>query len=338
MDVLAAGLLRRGSKGSAVVELQHILNDLGFKDDNDGILIADGSFGPATEAAVNKFKDRFLKDGNIGDNRGIVGPTTWEAIFSADALREVLKIGSKGDHVVLLQKRLNHINCGDAAGLPLVVDGRFGRATEEAVNRFKDSELPGGNMAPWRGMVGNDTWLKLSIAEPFEDPVTPELSFIPPALYNSPAGRPWSVEDLAAFKITEAGRSVLWDGVVPALLVARDKFDAAIRSKGWRVNYTSGKRSLIQQAHFYDLRNGAKKDTQAYKDHAKKHGLSMLVSKPNPGAPHIRGIAFDAVVTDGAGKRLNPMSGSVNKVLLDLAHRSGLKTPPKNDNVHWQLV
>lgn len=61
---IAKPLLKRGSKGDAVRELQTILK-----------ITVDGDFGPKTEAAVKAFqKSKKL----VAD--GIVGPYTWEAL------------------------------------------------------------------------------------------------------------------------------------------------------------------------------------------------------------------------------------------------------------------
>ncbi len=40
----------------------------------------DGSFGPQTKTAVNAYKDKYLPGGNKGDNRGVVGATTWNSL------------------------------------------------------------------------------------------------------------------------------------------------------------------------------------------------------------------------------------------------------------------
>lgn len=60
-------VLKRGSKGAAVKELQTLL----------GGLVADGAFGPATEEAVKRYQgaQKLIAD-------GIVGPITWEALLN----------------------------------------------------------------------------------------------------------------------------------------------------------------------------------------------------------------------------------------------------------------
>lgn len=66
-------VLRRGSFGDAVGELQVLLNDNGFQ------LTVDNDFGPATEQAVTLFqREKHLKAD------GIVGQKTWKALRRHD--------------------------------------------------------------------------------------------------------------------------------------------------------------------------------------------------------------------------------------------------------------
>ena len=70
-------------KGSTKTEdiktLQNKLNELGYTDDTGKALAVDGSFGPSTEQAVNKYKDA---NGlwNFEEYKGVVGITTWRAL------------------------------------------------------------------------------------------------------------------------------------------------------------------------------------------------------------------------------------------------------------------
>lgn len=68
----ARPVLRRGSKGDAVVQLQITLQKLGF------MLSIDGDFGAGTEVAVA----RFQRDQKL-DVDGLVGPGTWAALDKA---------------------------------------------------------------------------------------------------------------------------------------------------------------------------------------------------------------------------------------------------------------
>jgi putative chitinase len=73
-DPAATPVLRRGSKGEAVADLQTRLKVAGYP------LAIDGDFGPATELAVVHFQtdQKLTAD-------GIVGPQTWAALPSAPA-------------------------------------------------------------------------------------------------------------------------------------------------------------------------------------------------------------------------------------------------------------
>ena len=65
-------VLRRGSKGDAVVKLQQALRKVGF------MVASDGDFGAGTEVAVAKFQS----DQKLTTD-GIVGPGTWAALNKA---------------------------------------------------------------------------------------------------------------------------------------------------------------------------------------------------------------------------------------------------------------
>ena len=67
-----AGHHRRGSRGDAVVELQRLLQKLGF------MVAVDADFGPGTEVAVAAFQR-----GQKLDVDGIVGQKTWVALDAA---------------------------------------------------------------------------------------------------------------------------------------------------------------------------------------------------------------------------------------------------------------
>jgi len=64
-------ILKRGSSGKRVIEVQRALQEAGFL--NGGV---DGLFGSDTEAAVKSFQRR---SGLAAD--GMVGPTTWARLF-----------------------------------------------------------------------------------------------------------------------------------------------------------------------------------------------------------------------------------------------------------------
>jgi peptidoglycan hydrolase-like protein with peptidoglycan-binding domain len=135
---MAEPLLKKGSTGEAVRQLQQALTDLGY---HPGA--ADGQFGGKTEAAVKKFQ---------GDREitvdGIVGDITWLNIDEADMSNPTIRKGSHGNPVRRAQKRLT-LGGYDTGG----VDGIFGARTEAAVKHFqKDRGLTQD------GIVGPNTW------------------------------------------------------------------------------------------------------------------------------------------------------------------------------------
>ena len=135
---MAEPLLKKGSTGEAVEQLQKALKDLGY---DPGAV--DGKFGANTEAAVKSFQNA---NGIAVD--GIVGDITWLNIDEADQSNPTIKKGSTGNPVRRAQKRLT-LGGYDTGG----VDGIFGAKTETAVKRFqKDRGLTQD------GIVGPNTW------------------------------------------------------------------------------------------------------------------------------------------------------------------------------------
>lgn len=66
------GTMRKGAVSNSVRQFQAKLRDRGWR------IVADGNFGPATDAIVRKFQ---AEKGLAVD--GVVGPATWNAIFTA---------------------------------------------------------------------------------------------------------------------------------------------------------------------------------------------------------------------------------------------------------------
>jgi peptidoglycan hydrolase-like protein with peptidoglycan-binding domain len=136
---MAEPLLRRGSSGTAVRQLQEALKEAGH---DPGPI--DGEFGPATEAAVRAFQ----QEKEIAVD-GVVGDITWlnideDAVFSHPVVRR----GSTGLAVRRVQKRLTLAGY-DTGG----VDGIFGAGTEAGVRALqRDSGLTRD------GVVGPQTW------------------------------------------------------------------------------------------------------------------------------------------------------------------------------------
>jgi len=136
---MAEPLLRRGSSGTAVRQLQEALKEAGH---DPGPI--DGEFGPATEAAVRAFQ----QEKEIAVD-GVVGDITWlnideDAVFSHPVVRR----GSTGLAVRRVQKRLTLAGY-ETGG----VDGIFGAGTEAGVKALqRDSGLTRD------GVVGPQTW------------------------------------------------------------------------------------------------------------------------------------------------------------------------------------
>ncbi|MFI3168483.1 MAG: peptidoglycan-binding protein [Faecalibacterium sp.] len=156
-------VLRVGSRGTAVEQVQYWLSYLAqFYDD----LIAptvDGIYGNGTAAAVTRFQQKF---GLTAD--GIVGQITWNALFNLyDDFESdfgipnvypgtALRLGAVGNSVRQIQFWLNIAADNYSALGNVSVDGNYGPATELAVQRFQSYF---GLTAD--GVVGRITWEKL---------------------------------------------------------------------------------------------------------------------------------------------------------------------------------
>ncbi len=135
-------VLKKGSRGAAVQELQKKLTSLGY--DTKG---ADGVFGANTEQAVRQFQ---AAHSLVAD--GVVGPATRKALegttgsttppttppsnppSTGTALNSsgILKKGSRGNAVQELQQKLTSLGYNTKG-----VDGIFGANTEQAVRQFQ---------------------------------------------------------------------------------------------------------------------------------------------------------------------------------------------------------
>jgi peptidoglycan hydrolase-like protein with peptidoglycan-binding domain len=138
---MAEPVLRPGSSGDVVRQLQQALRGLGF---DPGAI--DGHFGSRTEAAVRAFQSA---QGIAVD--GIVGDITWLNIDEADTSNPTIRRGSTGNPVRRAQKRLT-LGGYDTTG----VDGIFGADTEAAVRRFQ-----GDRGLTVDGIVGPRTWAEI---------------------------------------------------------------------------------------------------------------------------------------------------------------------------------
>ncbi len=142
-------VLREGSRGAAVTQLQQKLKSKGYN------VSADGQFGPKTKAAVIAFQ----RANGLGAD-GIVGAKTWAKLNAAPPpSTPTLRQGSSGAAVKTLQTRLR------AHGFNVAVDGQFGPGTANAVKSFQRARGLGAD-----GVVGPKTWAKLNASPPAAPP------------------------------------------------------------------------------------------------------------------------------------------------------------------------
>ena len=156
-------VLRRGSTGRSVEQVQFWLSSLAQFDSDLLSVRVDGSFGAATERAVKAFQK---SEGLTQD--GVVGQTTWQELYAewvnaqSDAggtayPGTALRTGSRGNAVRLVQFWLR-LAAENYTGLSNVtVDGSFGSGTASAVRAFQ--RLFGLTAD---GVVGAGTWAKLN--------------------------------------------------------------------------------------------------------------------------------------------------------------------------------
>lgn len=162
-------VLRLGSKGADVIELQFILNFISMFYPTVPSVIQDGTYRETTRDAVINFQRTF---GLLQD--GIVGPRTWEMLYQIYRRIEntiqptppvtppttppvypgvFLRVGSRGSNVLFMQQSLNKIGETYTAIPRLSTDGVFGPETERAVIAFQRIF----NLTP-DGIIGPLTW------------------------------------------------------------------------------------------------------------------------------------------------------------------------------------
>ena len=157
--------LRVGSRGNNVLIMQRQLNRISSKYPSIPRLAEDSIFGAGTESAVRSFQRLF---GLTVD--GIIGPVTWNRIIEVGNSigpgtapstpppypGTPLRVGSRGNNVLVLQENLNKVASRYPTIPRLTVDGVFGPATGNSVIQFQ--RLFG--LTP-DGVVGPATWDKI---------------------------------------------------------------------------------------------------------------------------------------------------------------------------------
>ena len=160
---LGSSVLKQGSTGSEVEQLQFWLSTLAQYESSIPSVTVDGVYGSGTAAAVRAFQRRY---GLTVD--GIVGLTTWTELYSqfrsiqsdngtpnaypGTALRQ----GSSGQNVRLVQFWLKIARTVYSSLNNVTVDGIFGSSTTAAVRRFQTYFGLTSD-----GVVGRTTWNKL---------------------------------------------------------------------------------------------------------------------------------------------------------------------------------
>ena len=156
-------VLRVGSSGSAVEQLQFWLNTLAQYESSIPSVTVDGVYGSGTAGAVRAFQRRY---GLSVD--GVVGRATWTELYNqfrsiqSDNGRPnaypgtALRQGSSGQNVRLVQFWLKIARTVYPRLNTLTVDGKFGAGTAAAVRRFQSYFGLTSD-----GVVGRTTWNKL---------------------------------------------------------------------------------------------------------------------------------------------------------------------------------
>ena len=154
--------IKLGSTGSNVKLAQYFLAVISKYYDTVPSVEINGVFDEKMRQAVMDFQNSF----NLGVD-GIIGPKTWEALYDTylgigkntglyvDYPGNLLKVGSRGDQVWLMQSYLQTIS--KHLDIPYInADGIYGQNTKNAVMAFQ--RLVGLSAD---GIIGPDTWDKI---------------------------------------------------------------------------------------------------------------------------------------------------------------------------------
>ena len=178
------GILRRGSSGTAVRELQFYLYLLSAYESSIPAVGIDGSFGAATENAVRAYQ-RFA--GLTVD--GIVGRATWDSLYGkASALRssgpvvtlkrlpypgQPLTVGSEGSDVlyytILLRRIAYYFESVEAPPLATVYTGETAAATRSAQALLGLPETGSADAETWTAVEALSLQLATGMPNPDRD-------------------------------------------------------------------------------------------------------------------------------------------------------------------------
>ena len=154
------GVYREGDRGPYVRLAQYFLRVISNYYNSVRPIAIDGIFGPATRNATQDFQRRF---GLTAD--GIIGPATWNKLYDVfmgiantsglvvDYPGTLLREGSRGDNVRLMQEYLRTISRSYPSVPGITPDGIFGPAPRRAVVAFPNNF----GLTP-DGIIGRNTW------------------------------------------------------------------------------------------------------------------------------------------------------------------------------------
>ena len=294
-----APILKSGSRGTAVTQLQSRLIELGYLSGS-----ADGQFGPATEAAVIRFQQQHQLTAD-----GKVGPATSDLLYSSAAQRAAVTptpapaptAAPELSDTERLQTRLKEL--GYYTG---EVDGKAGPATKAAIRLFQQR-----NGLDADGVVGPATSRVLysDAAQPFTTPAPGSEPWIRadglPLLVNGdhhlPVGyqnselvlmRSYCDSSIVTIKGSEIeGERIAVDALMTMIRAAR-----AEGHKGWQVN--AGYRSIAYQQELFDDYVYRYRQDGMTKSQAQAKTRQTVA---DPGASeHHTGLAFDLAITGEA--------------------------------------
>jgi len=187
-----------GTVSSAVSGIQYLLRAHGH------VVAVDGSYGPATRAAVTAFQSAA---GVAAD--GVVGPHTWPRLVITT------RGGSSGDAVRAVQQFGLVQSPGEE---PLAVDGSYGPVTTARVTAFQRSWGLGID-----GVAGSETWSFLSTLSPGPRP----WPLVKPGATQSTNWRVLAVQHL----LRQKGATIAADGGFgPASGAAVQAFQQTLRA------------------------------------------------------------------------------------------------------------